>query len=76
MINYEDILEDLFHHCFINKIKLLLKVSNLLDKFKYLLSYFNYNVKFKVNDLVLFDPKISPSLQLVKKKFICNDYWL
>jgi hypothetical protein len=62
------ILEDLFHHVFINKIKLLLKINFDLHTFKYLLSYFNYDKNtLNIGNYVLFEPKNVVNLQLVKK---------
>ena len=62
------ILEDLFHHVFINKINLLLKINFDLHNFKYLLSYFNYDKNIlKVGNYVLFEPKNVVNLQLIKK---------
>ena len=62
------ILEDLFHHVFINKINLLLKINFDLHNFKYLLSYFNYDKNtLNVGNYVLFEPKNVVNLQLIKK---------
>ena len=64
----DSILEDLFHHVFINKINLLLKINFDLHNFKYLLSYFNYDKNtLNVGNYVLFEPKNVVNLQLVKK---------
>jgi len=64
----DGILEDLFHHCFINKINLLLKINFDLHNFKYLLSYFNYDKNIlNVGNYVLFEPKNVLNLQVVKK---------
>ncbi len=67
--NVEDILEDLLHHVFINKIKLLIKLpSNLDNKFNYLLSNFTYNLNWKtLNKPILLEPKTIADLQIVKK---------
>jgi hypothetical protein len=64
----DSILEDLFHHVFINKINLLLKINFDLHNFKYLLSYFNYDKNtLNVGNYVLFEPKNIVNLQLIKK---------
>jgi len=60
-------LEDLFHHSFINKIPLLLKINIEINKYNYLLSYFNYDKNIIIGNYVLFQPKNVPSLQMVKK---------
>ena len=67
--NVEEILEDLLHHVFINKIKLLIKLPSTLDsKFNYLLSNFTYNLNWKtLNKPILLEPKTIADLQIVKK---------
>ena len=66
--NEIDILEDLFHHIYINKIKLLLKINFDLKNFNYLLSYFKYDKnKLKIGSYILFEPSNIIDLHLVKK---------
>jgi len=67
--NVDEILEDLLHHVFINKIKLLIKLPSTLDnKFNYLLSNFTYNLNWKtLNKPILLEPKTIADLQIVKK---------
>jgi hypothetical protein len=65
LLEVENIIEDLLHHVFINKIKLIIKLINPLNiKYNYLLSYFNQTV---VEDYLLIEPKNILDLQLIKK---------
>ena len=63
----DHIIEDLFHHAYINKINLLIKYNSTYEKYKYLFSYFNYNSKLvEENNLILFEPKNDIHLQMIK----------
>ena len=63
----ENIIEDLLHHAFINKIDILLKVNIDIKKYSYLTNYFVITGQIQENNYILLSPRQNQDLQMVKK---------
>ena len=63
----EEIIEDLLHHSFVNKIDILLKLNFDIKKYDHLTNYFLINGQTQENNYIILSPKQNSDLQMVKK---------
>ena len=63
----EEIIEDLLHNSFINKIPILLKLNFDIKRYNYLTNYFIINEQIQENNYIILNPKQNSDLQMVKK---------